>query len=526
VQKPLQPSTSTFRDLIEGGYLYVDKTQYIYELVQGTKGIYFLSRPRRFGKSLLISTLDEVFRGNQALFEGLRLYERDYQWQVYPVIRLDFSTRSVESATELRNVIDIYLKRIAREHDIKLGDGSHDIQLDDLILALSEKDIESGSGKGKVVILIDEYDKPLIDNLSNIEEAEKIQNVMRGFYGAIKAMDRHIRFVFITGVSKFSKVSIFSELNNLTDLTMRTSFSAALGLTETELRHYFAERIPAFAEQEGLSPEALLDKIRQWYDGFCFAPDGENVYNPFSTMQLFDAQQFSNYWFESGTPSFLIKLIKERRHDLQRFKEIKVREISFSTYDIKSLAITPLLYQTGYLTIKAYEPKRQRYTLSYPNREVEASFLVWLMGEYSYMERGISESYIWELIDALEEGNLDEMFKILGVFFANIPYDLHVKHEKYYHTIFYLLFMLVGFRTTAEVQTNDGRIDAVVEVPDHIYLFEFKMDKSADDALTQIENHQYYQKYQLHGKPITLVGENFDSKTRTVDDWTPKKVTS
>jgi len=312
---------------------------------------------------------------------------------------------------------------------------------------------------------------------------------MRNFYGVLKAMDSHLRFVFITGISKFTKVSIFSVLNNLTDLTMQNSFANALGITEAELRHYFADHIENFAQDEGLTPDELIEQIREWYDGFCFAPKGEHVYNSFSTLQLFRSKQFSNYWFESGTPTFLIKLLKERQHDLPSLKETRVRDIAFSTYDIKSLSLLPLLYQTGYLTIKGYDSKSRRYTLSYPNLEVEDAFLIWLMGEYSYLDRSLGEAYVWELIDALEKDNLDEMFKILEVFFANIPYDLHVKHEKYYHTIFYLLFTMIGYRASAEVQTNDGRIDAVVEVPDHIYIFEFKLDKDPDEALKQIRDH-------------------------------------
>ena len=259
--------------------------------------------------------------------------------------------------------------------------------------------------------------------------------------------------------------------------------------------------------------------MREWYNGFCFAPEAENVYNPFSTLLLFYHQRFSNYWFESGTPTFLIQLIKEREYDLLQFQRTKFREVAFSTYEIEDLAITPLLYQTGYLTIKNYEADRRRYTLGYPNQEVEEAFMLWLLAAYSYTRRDVSEAYLWTFIDALEERDLAEMFKALGIFFANIPYDLQVKQEKYYQTIFYLVFMMLGVRAEVEVETNDGRIDAMVEFPEQIYLFEFKLDKSAEEALQQIRDQEYYRKYQLRGKAITCVGANFNTKMRTVDDW-------
>ncbi|MEZ4661236.1 MAG: AAA family ATPase [Caldilineaceae bacterium] len=514
--KPLPTSTATFRDIIGGGYLYIDKTRFIYEVAHKTKGAYFFARPRRFGKSLFLSTLSELFRNNRDLFQGLWIDQSDYVWEEYPVIHLTFSLFPSKSAEALEDNIKYYLLRVAQEHGVALADGPYYAMFDELIYQLSQDK--------QVIILIDEYDKPLLDNLDNPAEAQKIRDILKGFYAVIKGVEQRIRLVFITGVSKFSKVSIFSELNHLTDLTMRDAFATALGITETELRTNFDEHISVLAKTSGMHEAALLEKIRRWYNGFRFAAAGENVYNPFSLMQLFDAQQFANYWFESGTPTFLINLIKERQYDLLRFQNMQVREAAFSTYEVENLAITPLLYQTGYLTIKDYDAASRRYTLAYPNQEVEESFLLWLMSAYSYVERSFGEAYLWEFVDALEAQNLAEMFDVLGVFFANIPYDLHVKHEKYYQTIFYLIFMLMGFRVAAEVQTNQGRIDAVVELTGHIYLFEFKLDKSADVAMAQVEDHAYYQKYRRRGKPVTYIGANFNSTTRQVDEWRQKQL--
>lgn len=517
--KPLPTDTSTFRDIIQGGYLYVDKTEYIYKFVARAKGAYFLSRPRRFGKSLLISTLDELFRGNRELFQGLWIDQSDYKWDSYPVIRLDFNQEPTQDAESLQDSINAYLDEIAESYNIELADGPYYRRFRRLIQTLAKNK--------PVVILIDEYDKPLIENLENLDDPEKLKNAqeirdtLKGFYGVIKAMDRHIRLAFITGISK---VGVFSDLNNLTDLTLTPSFATALGLTETELRENLSDYISIFAEKKGVDIDTLLDEIRHWYDGFCFAHDGENVYNPFSTMLLFFHQRFSNYWFESGTPTFLINLLRDNQYDIEELGTFELEDIAFSTYELERLAIVPLLFQTGYLTIKGYNEQTRLFKLYYPNFEVENAFLIYLLDAFSNIQQGLTTSYLGRLITALEQHDLDEFFKVLKVLFANIDYDLQLNHEKYYQTIFYLTFTLVGLRTAAEVKTNDGRIDAVIELSDRIYLFEFKLDKNATEAMNQIQSHRYYEKYQLRGKPITCVGANFSTSTRTVGEWTTQEM--
>jgi|LakMenEpi03Aug12_release.lakeMendotaPanAssembly.Ray.scaffolds.fasta_scaffold285393_1 hypothetical protein len=513
--KPLPITTYTFRKIIEEGLLYVDKTQYLYELIQYPSAAYFLSRPRRFGKSLLISTLDEIFRGNKELFQGLWIYQSAYQWEVRPVIRIDFSRHTVSDAKTLVQIIDYYLEEIAQDYGLVLKGFSYQSRFQNLIRQLAQT--------SRVVILIDEYDKPIIDNLENVEEAKRIRDTLKAFYGSIKAMDQHLHMAFITGISKFSQVGVFSTLNNLVDLTMNTRFASMLGLTEAEIRLNFADYVTAFATERNQSTEELLAQLRTWYDGFCFAPNAENVYNPYSVVHLFYQRSFTNHWFETGTPTFLIKLIRERNYDLDHFDNLVVNEIDFKTYELESLEIVPLLFQTGYLTIKSHhqEPMREIvYTLGYPNYEVENSFFAHLLNAFSYTERTLSRSYLTKLIDALKAKALDQVFEVVTVFFANVPYNLHLKYEQYYQSIFYTLFTMIGMEITAEVETNDGRIDAVVELTDHIFLFEFKIDKSAKDALQQIKDNHYYHKYRLHNKPMTLVGANFNSKTRTVDDWT------
>jgi hypothetical protein len=302
-------------------------------------------------------------------------------------------------------------------------------------------------------------------------------------------------------------------------LTLRPSFATALGLTEAEIRRDLAAHIAAFAAKETMEEEALLTKMRHWYNGFRFTANPENVYNPFSTLQLFDAQHFANYWFESGTPTFLIKLLHGQNYHIEQLEDLQVEELSLSTFDIERLALVPLLFQTGYLTIKEYDPPTRRYTLYYPNYEVENAFLIHLLDAFSNFQQGLSITHLWRLIEALQTHDLKEFFKLLKVFFANIDYDLHLPNEKYYQTIFYLIFMLMGIKIQAETKTNDGRIDAVVEVADQIYIFEFKLNKTAQEAVDQIVDKAYAQKYGMRGKAITQVGVNFDSTTGQVSEW-------
>lgn len=519
--KPVQASSYTLRDILENGFLYVDKTRYVYDLVRPGKGVYFLARPRRFGKSLLISTLDELFRGNRELFAGLWIEGSDYTWPSHPVIRIDFSRHQIRTVADLEVRIQRHLSQIAEQYGIVLVDAPFDIQLEDLILKLA--------AQKQVVVLIDEYDKPILDNIDRLDEALRIRDTLKSFYTTLKAMDAYLRFVFITGVSKFSKVGVFSAMNNLDDLTFDPRFAALLGITEEELVRDFREHLDDFAQQEGMSVSGLLQQIREWYDGFRFVGKGPSVYNPFSTLQLFNKRYFSNFWFETGTPTFLVQLLKERQYDIQPLDHLEVPEFAFSAYEIESLDLIPLLFQTGYLTIRAFRRDQfgEIYTLSYPNAEVKGSFLAHLLSAYNQIEVTLSEGYLRRLLYALNRQDLPEFFAVLDVLFANIDpsidsghrYDLHVNQEKYYQTIFYLIFLLLGVRVAAEVKTGQGRIDAVIELDQRIFLFEFKLDGSADEALQQIVHTDYHRKYQLRGKPITLIGANFDSSQRKIVEW-------
>ena len=373
--KNLPIGIQTFRDIIQNDYLYVDKTEKIFDLVKNPKGVYFLSRPRRFGKSLLISTLNEIFEGEKELFKELWIYNSDYSWEKHPVVRIDFSKGKAENKDDLKGFILYQLKNIADKYGISLTRDKYYEAFDELLTQLSQIN--------KVVILIDEYDKPLIDNIENKELAVELREILKGFYTIIKACDEYIRFVLLTGVSKFSKAGVFSGLNNLKDISMDMKHSSLLGITGEEMVDNFKDHIDQFAKLEGVSKSELIKKITYWYNGFCFSGTCEKVFNPFSMLLLFDNARFSNYWFESATPSFLIKLMKEKDFDLSRFDGVKVDESAFSSYEIENLKVVPILFQTGYLTITDYDKERMEYTLAYPNFEVKNSMTKYLAEAYS-----------------------------------------------------------------------------------------------------------------------------------------------
>ncbi len=512
--KPLPIGIQSIEKLITGGFLYIDKTEYIYKLIESS-GYYFLSRPRRFGKSLLISTLEAIFLGKKELFKDLWIEKTEYDWQEHPVIRLDFTQIYNKKPEEFENSLKRKLSKIAENYGINVDIKQPESEIfGDLIIKLYEKT------NLKVVILVDEYDKPIIDNITDIKTAEVNRNILKSFYGILKGADEHLRFVFLTGVTKFSRVSIFSDLNNLDDLTIAQDYAGLLGCAHNELLKYFSEYIKELADKNNDNEENIKKKIELWYDGYRFSEAELKIYNPFSLLLLFKHLSFRNYWFETGTPTFLINLIKKNNYDLKNLEYEKVSEVAFSNYDINDLNIMPLLFQTGYLTITNYNEKRRQYSLYYPNYEVEQSFLSYLAGGYSNVATEKVDGYLWRCIDALEDNNLDEFFETLQIFFSNINYELHIKSEKYYQTIFYVIFKLIGLKVGAEISTNIGRIDAVIELSDKVYIFEFKIDASSQKALKQIKDKKYYEKYSASNKEIICVGAEFSIEERNIMNWT------
>ncbi|MEA2013566.1 MAG: AAA family ATPase, partial [Verrucomicrobiota bacterium] len=456
--------------------MYVDKTKELYKMVRQQSGQYFLSRPRRFGKSMTLSTFKAIFQGKKELFKGLYIYDKEYDWKKYPIIHLSMNRLGSKTKEELEENLAFEMRTIAKMNSICLSTKRSYQMLRELICTLAFNGV-------KVVILIDEYDKPILDNVDDIEECKKIRNLFQQFYGQIKANEEYIRFAFLTGVSKFTQVSVFSDLNNLTDITMDKKFASICGFTQEECEHYFAEWITENAEELNLTKDAYLEKIKIKYNGIRFSEKPVSLYNPVSFINAMKNCDFKNYWFETGTPTFLLKLLKNKDFNLEVLEEVKVPSFVFTSYEIESLEVEPLLYQTGYLTIKDYDIDTQEYSLGYPNEEVAESFSMRLLDYYSKLSKMKNSMIIHKLYESLKQNNLNDFIEVLKVYYANIDYDLKTKDEKCYQLIFYLIFTNLGFRINTEVKTNKGRMDAVVKTPKYIYIFEFKVDKSADSAI-------------------------------------------
>lgn len=508
--KPLSTSTYNFPDLIAGGYLYVDKTAQIYEWVKEYKGQYFLSRPRRFGKSLLVSTLRAIFEGRRDLFEGLTIDSMEYDWKVYPVIQLDMGDIDTLDPRDLEPGLRRRVGEQAARFGIALSVESASEALRELIQTLALK------GQ-KVVILVDEYDKPLLNHLGT-DRALEIQQALKSFYAVIKTTEAAQRFVLLTGVSKFSQVSVFSDLNNLTDLTMDRRAATLLGYTQEELESNFPDYIESLAKERRTDVAGILPEIREWYNGYRFEEEAETVYNPVSVMKCFQNLKFKNYWFETGTPSFLIRMLGKESLDLSN---MTVEETALSAFEPDMMQPLPLLLQTGYLTLvdSSYFGDARLYTLGFPNREVERAFSTFLVSEYAKVTLPELSKELINLKKALEEGNLEWIFDILKVFFASIPYDITLRSEKYYQSILYALFRLLGVAVDVEARTNRGRVDAEVKTAERIYLFEFKLRGSAEDALRQIREKGYAEAYRNEGRDVLCIGVAFDPETRNLGQW-------
>ncbi len=516
IGKKLPIGVQDFTILRTEGFVYVDKTELLHRLITQNR-VYFLSRPRRFGKSLLISTLEAIFQGKKELFKDLWIEKSGYDWKPHPVIRIDMSETVRTSPELLAESLIKLLKRIASTHQLELGNSlSPGDAFSMLITLLAERG-------HKVVVLIDEYDKPIIDNISNPELALKMRDILRPFYGILKAQDGNLRFILLTGVTKFSKASVFSELNNLQDLTLTDQYSHLLGYTQTELETVFADRIAQLAEKYKHTITEELDNIKQWYNGYHFSAEGVSVYNPFSTLLLLEQKTYANHWFATATPKFLIDLLETRRYAPEKIEGAEIDFDGFGSYDIERLELLPLLYQTGYLTIKSYDPRFRTYLLGYPNLEVEQSFKEAVLNRLAEIPPEQRTHLTLSLTRALEKPDYDQFFEVLKTFFASLPYELHQPTEAYYHSIFYLIFHLLGYRIGAEVHTNLGRIDAVIELPDQILIFEFKLNQSAEVALKQIHDKQYYAPYVNLGKKIVLFGVEFSTELRNVEEWRVEK---
>lgn len=515
MDRPKYPvGIQTFEELINNNYVYVDKTEHIYRLVSRGK-YYFLSRPRRFGKSLLISTLESFFRGEKELFKGLWIYDKDWDWQEYPVFHLALNAQNYTSVHKLEEVLHSHLMNWEIAYGLPSGET---IQSPSVRFAQALLNAYKFMGK-QTVILIDEYDQPMLQNIEEGKEDlyEEMRQALQGFYSVMKAQDRYIRFGMLTGISKFSKVSVFSGLNNLNDISLTPNSNSICGISESELTEYFQRGIADLAEANGMTIEETKAKLKKDFDGYHFSSNGEDIYNPFSLLSTFENEQFGHYWFESGTPSLLIKLVNKRYKDFREIGKSRCQESELKGSDIYKANPVPILYQAGYLTIKGYDRRFHEYYLDYPNEEVEEGFAKDLLVSGS---RNLNANQlIVDFVKDVERGRAESFMERLQSLFADIPYDQVPDRELHYENMMYLVMKLMGFYTHTEYKTSDGRIDMIVKTGGYIYVMEFKLDGTAEEAMRQIHEKEYFRPFLKDGKQIILIAANFSASTRRPDTW-------
>lgn len=505
-----------FDKIINEGYTYVDKTELIYKLVH-EGSYYFLSRPRRFGKSLLMSTLDAYFSGKRELFKNLAIEKLEEDWTAYPVLHLDLNTGKYNSKDSLTHALDDFLSRLEANYGTFHSEKTLELRFMGIIERIYHK-----TGK-PVVILVDEYDKPLLQSINNKELQEDFRATLKAFYSVLKTQDRYIRFALLTGVTKFGKVSVFSDLNNLIDISMDEGYDTLCGITEEEMHRYFEESIQKLAERYKISYEETCARLKKRYDGYHFVEYGTGVYNPFSLLSTFRASKFGSYWFETGTPTFLVQLLQRENFYLPDLTQQQVSADMLNCIDAMDRNPIPVIYQSGYLTIKDYDEEFKVYTLGFPNEEVEEGFANYLLPYYAHTGSEGAPMYVRNFVLALRNGKPEQFMKRMQVLFADTDYKIVGNAELYFQNAFYIVTKLLGFYTEVEHTISDGRIDMIVKTKDYIYIFEFKYDQNADTALQQIEDKGYAKPFATDGRKIVKIGVNFSREHRCIDEWKIKE---
>ena len=518
----------TFEKIIEDGFVYVDKTDMIHSLAtEGT--VYFLSRPRRFGKSLLISTLEAYFLGKKELFNGLKMESLEKDWKVYPVIRIDFNGDDFTRKGALDGALNNIVSKLEKQYSVEVTEGtSIGRRFQNLIAAIHQ---QTGT---RVVVLVDEYDKPLLDVIDTpykvnyqgeeISLEEYNRNLLKSFYSSFKSADEHLRFVFLTGVTKFSQVSVFSGFNQPKDISMHPKYDALCGITEEEMLSYFHEPITEMAQRGKCSFDKMVAKLKKQYDGYHFSDTLTGILNPFSLLNAFDRMRLDNYWFQTGTPTYLIRLMEHFNENLDELTGKYYAVEDFSDYKADVERPLPMIYQSGYLTIKDYDPRTNTFKLDIPNDEVTQGFLSLLANNYFKAPR-IAEAMIFSSIRLLDNGELEPFHQELTAFFASIPYpmrrnkDEHDSERDFHYTFYLILRLLSTFVVYTEKQMSQGRADCIVETDKFVYIFEFKLNGTADEALRQIEDRGYAKPYAADKRTLYKIGCSFSSETGTIEDW-------
>jgi len=520
--KELPVGVQVFETIVKKELLYVDKTRRIYEMVSNpSSSQYFLSRPRRFGKTLLCWTLHALFCGKRELFEGLAISKTDWRWESFPVIHLDMSVGEFDKGLDgCRSAIKLKLAENADNLNVTLQGETIVDKFRSLI-----NDSVKKYGK-QAVVIIDEYDTPLLRVINDEKKFDENRGLLRDFYNVIKASENKLRFAFLTGITKFAKVSVFSALNNLTELTLEPQFSDICGITQKELELYFGDYIDKYAAAHG-GKENYLNELKSYYNGYRFSKKELSVYNPLGLAKHFKSGEFNAYWFESGTPSYLIDLLDKEKTDILTLRNMRVTEASFRKYDLENILAAPMLYQSGYLTIVGYDGELGIYTLDYPNTEVRTAFSDELAEKYIGIRADSKNSLLINLSGYLFSGDITSAIELaIKPFLAGITYEIAIRQEKYFQTLFHVIFNMLGLKCRSEVAIAAGRIDSIVETPKYVYCFEFKLDKTAREALAQIDTKEYLKPYIGKSKTLFKVGVNFDFERRNIDNWVFEKVES
>ena len=502
-----------FEKLREEDWVYVDKTEHIFNLVQGGT-CYFLSRPRRFGKSMLLSTLEAYFQGKKHLFKGLAIEQLETEWTEHAVLHLDLNAETYTAPEDLTNILDTYLREWEERYESTEKENPSLSQRFRSVIRAAKQN----TGRN-VVVLVDEYDKPMLQAIGNEELQTEFRNALKAFYGVLKSADGDLRFAMLTGVTKFSKVSVFSDLNNLNDISMDDRYNEICGISQQELHDVFDEEIGKLAVANEQSKEEAYETLRQRYDGYHFCPNASGMYNPFSVLLALQKREYGSFWFSTGTPTYLVQLMKEA--DLNPYA-LSGYEASASELDSMQISVVnpiAVLYQSGYLTIKGYDCRFKVYTLDYPNDEVKEGFVNFLVPYYTYSKSVNHATIIGQFVKSMESGDAEHFMELLQSFMAGIPYELLPNLEVHFQNVIYIIIKLMGLYVQAEYRTSCGRIDLLIATEKYIYVIELKLDGSAEEALAQINEKDYALPFTADGRKIIKIGANITSATRNIECW-------
>ena len=502
----------SFECLRSEGFVYVDKTALMYKMVQEGR-CYFLSRPRRFGKSLLLSTLEAYFLGKKHLFEGLAVEQLETEWKEYPVLHLDLNAKPFTKVQDLHDLLNDQLTIYERQYNSIATDTTSEGRFRQLIRAAKQ---QTGCN---VVVLIDEYDKPILQTIGNEALQDEFRNALKAFYGVLKSADADLRFTLLTGVTKFGKVSVFSDLNNLRDISMSAHYSDVCGISEAELHTYFDDVVEEFASHNNQSKDEAYEELRKRYDGYHFSPGTSGMYNPFSVLWTLSEGSYGSYWFATGTPTYLVELLKKNNFKLDDLSKLEVTQDDLDSIHRADINPIPVLFQSGYLTIKDYNADFGLYVLDYPNEEVRQGFVKFLLPYYVYCQQSQQAALVSKFVMSLRSGDANRFMQLMQSLMADTPYELIRELENHYQNVMYIITKLMGFYVQAEYRTSRGRIDLLIGTDQYIYIIELKFDGSAEEALAQINSKDYALPFATDGRTIVKIGANVSKDTRNVDEW-------